>query len=185
MAIRLAENNYGKQRVRILQVTRHPDRHDIKEFTLGIRLEGDFETAHTKGENRDILPTDTMKNTVYALAKLYPIESPEEFCLRLSDHFLAHNPQISRVRIQAALGAFPGRRKAAPAPLYPFERGETHRRPCFHSQRQNSSCRHRRIGRIKNNGLGIRELSEGQIHNSKRGPKSHSCDFDPRELALQ
>ena len=102
MAIRLGENNYGKQRVRILQVSRGADRHDIKELTLGIRLEGDFETAHSKGDNRKILPTDTMKNTVYALAKLRAIESPEEFCLRLADHFLGRNPQVSRVQIELA-----------------------------------------------------------------------------------
>jgi urate oxidase len=102
MAIRLGENNYGKQRVRILQVSRRPDRHDIKELTLGIRLEGDFESAHSKGDNRKVLPTDTMKNTVYALAKLRAIESPEEFCLRLADHFLACNLQVFRVRIEAA-----------------------------------------------------------------------------------
>jgi urate oxidase len=102
MAIRLSENNYGKQRVRILQVSRRPGRHDIKELTLGIRLEGDFDSAHSKGDNRKVLPTDTMKNTVYALAKMHPIESPEEFCLRLSDHFLERNPQVSRARIEAA-----------------------------------------------------------------------------------
>jgi len=102
MAIRLGENNYGKQRVRILQVTRHADRHDIRELTLGIRLEGDFETAHTKGDNRRILPTDTMKNTVYALARQHRIETPEAFCLKLADHFLAHQPQVSRARIEAA-----------------------------------------------------------------------------------
>jgi urate oxidase len=102
MAIRLGENNYGKQHVRILQVARHPDRHDVKELTLGIRLEGDFESAHSKGDNRKVLPTDTMKNTVYALAKLHPIESPEEFSLRLAEHFIAGNPQVSCVRIEAA-----------------------------------------------------------------------------------
>src|ERR1700739_3006609 len=102
MAIRLGENNYGKQRVRILQVSRGADRHDIKELTLGIRLEGDFETAHSKGDNRKILPTDTMKNTVYALAKLRAIESPEEFCLRLVDHFLGRNPQVRPVQIELA-----------------------------------------------------------------------------------
>lgn len=102
MAIRLGENNYGKQRVRILQVTRRPGQHDIKELTLGIRLEGDYETAHTKGDNQKILPTDTMKNTVYALAKQHRIEGPEEFCLRLAGHFLAHNPQVSRARVEAA-----------------------------------------------------------------------------------
>jgi urate oxidase len=102
MAIRLGENNYGKQRVRILQVTRHPDRHDIKELTLGIRLEGDFETAHTKGDNQKVLPTDTMKNTVYALAKRHHIETPESFGLQLIDHLLAHNPQVSRARVEAS-----------------------------------------------------------------------------------
>lgn len=102
MAIRLGENNYGKQRVRILQVVRYAEHHEINELTLGIRLEGDFESAHSKGDNRKILPTDTMKNTVYALAKQHTIESPEEFCLRLAEHFLLRNPQVSRVRIEAA-----------------------------------------------------------------------------------
>jgi urate oxidase len=102
MAICLGENNYGKQRVRILQVVRRPDRHDIKELALGIRLEGDFESAHSKGDNRKVLPTDTMKNTVYALAKQHAIGSPEEFCLRLANHFLSRNPQVSRVRVEAA-----------------------------------------------------------------------------------
>ncbi|HET6933099.1 MAG TPA: urate oxidase, partial [Candidatus Acidoferrum sp.] len=102
MAIRLGENNYGKQRVRILQLARHADRHDITELVLGLRLEGDFETAHSKGDNRKVLPTDTMKNTVYALAKQHPIATPDEFCLRLANHFLSRNPQVSRVRIEAA-----------------------------------------------------------------------------------
>jgi urate oxidase len=102
MAIRLGENNYGKQQVRMLQVTRRPDRHDITELTLGIRLEGDFESTHSKGDNRKVLPTDTMKNTVYALAKQQAVDSPEEFCLRLAEHFLSRNPQVSRVRIEAA-----------------------------------------------------------------------------------
>src|SRR5258707_636496 len=102
MAIRLGENNYGKKRIRILQVSRQADRHDIKELTFGIRLEGDFESAHTKGDNRKVLPTDTMKNTVYALAKQNAIESLEDFCLRLANHFLSRNSQVSRVGIEAS-----------------------------------------------------------------------------------
>jgi len=101
MAIRLGENNYGKQRVRILQVARHADRHDIRELTMGIRLEGDYETAHTAGDNHKILPTDTMKNTVYALARKHRIETPEGFCLQLAEHFLANNPQVARARVEA------------------------------------------------------------------------------------
>jgi urate oxidase len=102
MAIRLAENNYGKSRVRLLRVARQEGRHDIKELTLAIRFEGDFESAHTKGDNRKILPTDTMKNTVYALARQHPIETIEEFALHLIEHFLTYNPQVSRVHIDVA-----------------------------------------------------------------------------------
>ena len=102
MPIRLGENNYGKSRIRLLRVERPEGRHNIKELTLAIRFEGDFETAHTKGDNRKILPTDTMKNTVYALARQHPIETVEEFGLHLVEHFLTYNPQVSRVRIEAA-----------------------------------------------------------------------------------
>jgi len=102
MPIRLGENNYGKSRVRLLRVVRQEGRHDIKELTIAIRFEGDFETAHSKGENRKILPTDTMKNTVYVLARQYPVEAVEEFCLHLVDHFLTYNPQVSHVRIEAS-----------------------------------------------------------------------------------
>ena len=102
MAIKLGENNYGKSRVRLLRVVRQEGRHDIKELTLGIRFEGEFDTAHTKGDNRKILPTDTMKNTVYVLARQYPVEAVEDFCLHLVEHFLTYNPQVSRVGIEAA-----------------------------------------------------------------------------------
>ena len=47
MAIKLGKNNYGKARVRLLRVVRQDGRHDIRELTLGISFEGDFETAHT------------------------------------------------------------------------------------------------------------------------------------------
>ena len=101
MAIRLGENSYGKSRVRLLRVARQEGRHDIKELTLNIRFEGEFEAAHSAGDNRKILPTDTMRNTVYALARKFPIDTLEIFCLQLVDHFLGNNPQASRVTIEA------------------------------------------------------------------------------------
>jgi len=99
MAIRLGENSYGKSRVRLLRVARQEGRHDIRELTVSIRFEGDFETAHTKGDNSKILPTDTMKNTVYALARQHSVEPVEEFGLHLMEHFVTYNSQVSRVRI--------------------------------------------------------------------------------------
>ncbi len=102
MTIRLGENCYGKQRVRVMQVTRHADRHDVRELTLGIRLEGDFETAHSRGDNSKVLPTDTMKNTVYALARQHRIESPEDFCQLLAEHFLSTQAHVSRARVESS-----------------------------------------------------------------------------------
>ena len=103
MSVILVEDNYGKSRVRMVKVARHGDRHDLQEIEVKIAFEGDFETAHTVGDNSRILPTDTMKNSVYALAKQSPeIEAIEEFALRLADHFLKENPQISRVIIEVA-----------------------------------------------------------------------------------
>ncbi|MGC2332238.1 MAG: urate oxidase [Candidatus Acidiferrales bacterium] len=101
MSIRLAQNDYGKSRVRLLRVTRGKDEHEIKELTLDIRFEGDFETAHTQGDNSKILPTDTMKNTVYALARQHPVDAAETFCSVLIGHFLGENPQIERAHVQA------------------------------------------------------------------------------------
>lgn len=100
-AIHLAENNYGNSRVRLLRVTRQEGRHDVKELSLAIRFEGDFEAAHAQGDNRKILPADTMQNTVYALARQHSIEPVENLGLHLIEHFLTYNPQVSRVRIAA------------------------------------------------------------------------------------
>src|ERR1700729_2471528 len=102
MAIKLGQNNYGNSHVRLLGVVRQDGRHDVKELTLNISFEGDFDTAHTKGDNRKILPADTIKNTVYVLARQYPVEAVEDFALHLIEHFLTYNEQVSRVRVEAS-----------------------------------------------------------------------------------
>lgn len=101
MAIRLAENNYGSSRIRLLRVAKQQGRDDIRETGVSIRFEGDFAAAHIQGDNRKILPADTMKNTVYALARQHSIEPLENFGLHLIDHFLTYNQQVSRVLIEA------------------------------------------------------------------------------------
>lgn len=102
MSTTLIENNYGAARVRLIKVRRMQDRHDLKELSVGIQFEGDFESSYTSGDNRTILPADTIKNTVYALAKLYTIEQIEEFAQQLINHFLTDNPQVKRVRVDIA-----------------------------------------------------------------------------------
>jgi len=100
MAITLSQNNYGKSSVRVAKITRHADHHDFKEVAVDIQLSGDFERVYTDGDNRRVLPTDTMKNTVYALAQEHSFLTIEEFGLTLAEHFVKNNPQLSSARIE-------------------------------------------------------------------------------------
>jgi urate oxidase len=94
----LTWNRYGKSRVRLVKVRRLPDSHELVDLTLDVQLEGAFEAVYVAGDNAACLATDTMKNTVYALARQDPIAHIETFASRLAEHFLA-KPPVSRVRI--------------------------------------------------------------------------------------
>src|SRR4051794_33611462 len=97
----LTWNRYGKSRIRLVKVRRSRDPHELVDLTIDVQLEGAFDTVYVDGDNGPCLATDTMKNTVYALARQDPIAHVEAFALRLADHFAA-KPGVSRVRISAA-----------------------------------------------------------------------------------
>ena len=102
MSVTLAANSYGTSRVRVLRVVRGNERHDFFDLTLDIQCTGDFVAAHLEGDNSGVLPTDSMQNAVYALARQAPagtVEAIELFGMRLGDHLLGGNPQISAVRV--------------------------------------------------------------------------------------
>ena len=83
-----------------MKVSRRGDRHELQNINVKIAFEGDFDSIHLEGDNSKCLPTDTMKNTVYALAaQTEEIEEIESFGLRLARYFLAENEQVSRVSI--------------------------------------------------------------------------------------
>ena len=96
----LTWNRYGKSRIRLVKVRRSRDPHELVDLTIDVQLEGAFAAVYLDGDNGPCLATDTMKNTVYALARQDPIEHVEGFALRLADHFLA-KPGVSGVRIGA------------------------------------------------------------------------------------
>src|ERR1041384_3390647 len=100
MGIKLGLNAYGKNAVNLSKIIRHKDRHEFRQVSVNISLEGDFETAHTQGDNTKILPTDTQKNTVYALAKEHFTSSIEAFGLYLANHFITNNPPVTQACIE-------------------------------------------------------------------------------------
>jgi urate oxidase len=91
----VAENRYGKSRVRLVQVKRKPDRHELREWTVEVLLEGDFDSCFIDADNSKILPTDTMKNMVYSVARDSAAECMEEFAKEFVDFLLGRNPQVS------------------------------------------------------------------------------------------
>jgi len=92
---RLAENKYGKSRVRVMRVKRGPKAHELREWMVEVLLQGEFETCFSEGDNSKVLPTDTMKNTVYSLARSSSADCIEDFAKEITEFLLKRNPQVS------------------------------------------------------------------------------------------
>jgi urate oxidase len=99
MGIVLGQNQYGKAEVRLVHVDRSAPQHVITDFNVTTQLRGDFAAAHLVGDNSAVLTTDTQKNTVYAFAREFGVAEPEDFAIRLGEHFVTSLPQINGARI--------------------------------------------------------------------------------------
>jgi urate oxidase len=99
MAIRLGPNQYGKAENRLVRIYRDTPRHQIRDLNVSSALRGRFDAAHISGDQSDVLPTDTQKNTVFAYAKEKGVASIEEFALTLADHFIETAPAAEGARI--------------------------------------------------------------------------------------
>jgi urate oxidase len=92
--IELGENRYGKSRVRLMKVERHAAQHRVFEWDVEVWLTGNFTSCFVEGDNSLILPTDTMKNTVYSLARGSSAKNIEEFAIEIVTYFTGTQPQI-------------------------------------------------------------------------------------------
>ncbi|EYB69139.1 urate oxidase [Deinococcus phoenicis] len=93
--VRLGENNYGKAEVNLMKVFRDSPRHEIRELQVRVGMVGDFDAAHAQGDNTDLIATDTVRNTIYGLAKEGFKSSPEEFGKELIAHFVKTGPRVT------------------------------------------------------------------------------------------
>jgi urate oxidase len=107
MPISLGANRYGKAEIRLVHVERSTPTHVPTDLSVSVALSGDLRRAHTDGDNANVLPTDTQKNTVYAFAAEHGIGRVEDFALRLGRHFV-EVPSIDRAVI--TIEAYPWRR---------------------------------------------------------------------------
>jgi urate oxidase len=100
--MKLISHNYGKAKVRVLKVFRDGKIHSLKELDVQVSLQGDFNASYTKADNRLVVATDSMKNTVNVFAKDKLGAENEEFGIALAEHFLKTYPQIKHAEITLA-----------------------------------------------------------------------------------
>ncbi|WP_161354444.1 factor-independent urate hydroxylase [Streptomyces sp. SID3343] len=100
MPMVLGQNQYGKAETRVVRVRRDSERHEVKDLNVSVALSGDLSDTHFTGGNENVLPTDTMKNTVFAFAQEHGIDSAEAYGVRLARHFVQSQPSITRARIR-------------------------------------------------------------------------------------
>ncbi|HET7702204.1 MAG TPA: urate oxidase [Candidatus Limnocylindrales bacterium] len=98
----MGPNSYGKSAIRLVKVDRDRTPHRVRDLTIAIALEGDFDASYMDGDNSAVIATDTMKNTAYALAAEHLTGSIEDFGIALGRHFLAAGAEVERARVSIA-----------------------------------------------------------------------------------
>lgn len=97
--MKLIHHNYGKAKVRVLKVMRTGKIHSIKELDVQVMLQGNFDASYTKSDNKLVVATDSIKNTVNVFAKQKLGAETEPFGLALGEHFLKTYKHVSRVEV--------------------------------------------------------------------------------------
>jgi len=100
MAIILGDNQYGKAESRVVRIYRDTARHEIRDLNVCTALRGPFAPAYLVGDQSNVLPTDTQKNTAFAFAKSKGIESLEGYGLELARHFVHDIDPVEGARIE-------------------------------------------------------------------------------------
>jgi len=100
MAIVMGDNQYGKAENRVVRIYRDAPRHEIRDLNVSTSLRGPFEPAHLEGNQSNVLPTDTQKNTAFAYAKSHGVGSIEDYGLALARHFVGDIAPVTGARIE-------------------------------------------------------------------------------------
>ncbi len=98
---RLGETWWGKSEIRVSKVLRGPDEHGFSDVTVQVLLGNDHEPTHLTGDNSAVLPTDTMRNTVYGLAQEHLGPDLEGFAARLAQRFVSRD-DVVRARVSVS-----------------------------------------------------------------------------------
>ncbi len=100
MAIIQGPHQYGKAETRVVRIYRDAARHEIRDLSVSTLLRGDFGAAHTHGDQANVLPTDTQKNTCFAFASEPGVAEIETYALTLARHFVDDIEPVGQARIE-------------------------------------------------------------------------------------
>ena len=95
----VVQQSYGKSHVRVTKIDREGDVHHVSELSVDVQLDGDFIASYTSADNRQVVPTDTMKNTVYVLARRLDVRELEAFTWDLACHFIQQYEQVTKASV--------------------------------------------------------------------------------------
>ncbi|XP_019269522.1 uricase isoform X2 [Panthera pardus] len=97
--VEFVRTGYGKDMVKVLHIQRDGKYHSIKEVATSVQLTLSSKKDYLHGDNSDIIPTDTIKNTVHVLAKFKGIKSIETFAMSICEHFLSSFDHVIRAQV--------------------------------------------------------------------------------------
>ncbi|MEU7928417.1 MULTISPECIES: factor-independent urate hydroxylase [Micromonospora] len=96
----LSFDQYGKAENRVVRIYRDNPRHEIWDLNVSTALRGDFAAAHVEGDQRDVLPTDTQKNTAFVYAKKHGVTSPEDYAIAVGQRLIEASPKASGAQVR-------------------------------------------------------------------------------------
>uniref|UniRef100_A0A3Q2CAG1 Uricase n=1 Tax=Cyprinodon variegatus TaxID=28743 RepID=A0A3Q2CAG1_CYPVA len=85
--------------VKVMFIKRQGRHHYLIELNANVEITLKSRKDYLTGDNSDIIPTDTIKNTVHALAKIKGVNTIEQFSLDLCHHFLTSFNHVLRAKV--------------------------------------------------------------------------------------
>src|SRR3954468_21357292 len=100
MPVTISGASYGKAPVRVLGWVQAGDHHVVRDLSLSISVAGDLEASFLQGDNRDVLPSDSLRR--HALAELgdQPDRGTKDALVSVGRRILAHAPALSQVTLE-------------------------------------------------------------------------------------
>lgn len=95
----LADHQYGKAETRVVRIYRDAAQHHIRDLNVSTCLRGDFADAYLHGDQANVLPTDSQKNTAYAFALDRGVPDIETYALALARHFVDEIEPVHGARV--------------------------------------------------------------------------------------